>query len=205
MKHSTLFSVLMPTLMMLLIGIVAAICVTLAAFYLKLKVLAAVGDRSGFLADVLSEILGGKKARGVTFKSQKTLMTDVEQEMFRRLVKALPDYYVFTQVAFSQFLYTDGGSRNEKFGTMATMKQKVADFVVCGPRFDMVAVIELDDSSHDRQKDAKRDAVLREAGLKPVRWHVSRMPDAAQIRWDVLGLKDGPETEQISRWAPRPT
>lgn len=174
-------------------------------FYAKLKLLGAIGARSSFISDFLSDLLSGNSARRAKFYSKQTLMSDPEQELFRRLVKALPDHFVFAQVAFSQFLFTDGGDRKEKFGTMATMKQKVADFIICSHRFNMVAVIELDDASHDPAKDAKRDEVLREAGLKPLRWHVSKMPDAAKIRLDVLGLKSEPDGEEISRWAPRPS
>lgn len=196
----------MPVFTVLLMFAVAGVVGTLLVAYAKLKLLGTVSSRTGFIRDFLVDTLSGRESGNAKFYSKQTLMSDSEQELFRRLVKALPDHFVLAQVAFSQFLYTDGGERKENFGTMATMKQKVADFVICSQRFNMVAVIELDDASHrDLAKDAKRDEVLREAGLKPVRWHVSMMPDAAKIRWDVLGLKSGPDGEEISRWAPRPS
>lgn len=208
MKHSafipSLLSILMPALIMIFIMIVGAICVTLLVAYAKFKLLGAAGARASFIGDFLNALLSRRATRNAKFCSKQTLMSDSEQELFRRLIKALPDHFVFPQVAFSQFLYTAGGDQKENFGTMATVKQKVADFIVCSQRFQMVAVIELDDASHNPEKDAKRDAVLKEAGLKPVRWHVSNKPDTARIRWDVLGLKDGPEAETVSRWAPRP-
>lgn len=209
MKHSSfissLLSILLPMLITIFFFAVAGLVAALLVFYAKLKILGVISGKSFVLRDFLVDLLSGPRSRGAKFYSKQTLMSDPEQELFRRLVKALPDHFVFAQVAFSQFLFTDGGDRKEKFGTMATMKQKVADFVICTHRFNMVAVIELDDASHDAAKDARRDEVLREAGLKPVRWHVSKMPDAAKIRWDVLGTKGEAEGEGISRWAPRPS
>lgn len=208
MKHlaftPSLVSLLMPVLAVLVVAIVGTICVTLLSAYVKSRLLGRVGGQSSFFVDILAKLVLGRGIRKPKFYSKNTLMSSPEQELFRRLIKALPDHYVLAQVAFSQFLYTDGGDGKDKFSTMATMKQKVADFVVCNRRFNMVAVIELDDASHDPEKDSKRDAALKEAGLKSVRWHVSRMPNTARIRWDVLGLRDAQDGEAISRWAPRP-
>ncbi|MDP3542020.1 MAG: DUF2726 domain-containing protein [Elusimicrobiota bacterium] len=194
----SVFSLLSVVLVFALIGVAGAVLV----LYAKLKFLAFVGGRVESFRD---RFLAGPE-RSARFHSKQSPLTEAEQELFRRLVKALPDHIVLSQVACSQFLYTEGGDRKENFGTMAMMKQKVADFMVCSQNFDIVAVIELDDSSHrDPAKDAKRDEMLKEAGLKTIRWHVSRKPDAAKIRWDVLGLKEGSDGEQVSRWAPRPT
>lgn len=195
----------MPFFATLFLFVIAGIGISLLAIYVKMKMLGAVSGKNSILSQLFRDLLSGPEARSAKFYAKQSFMSDPEQELFRRLVKALPDHFILAQVAFSQFLFTDGGDRKENFGTMATMKQKVADFVICNQRFDMVAVVELDDRSHDPAKDAQRDAVLKEAGLKPVRWHVSRMPDAAKIRLDVLGINSGPDGEEISRWAPRPS
>lgn len=192
----SVFSLLSAVLIFALIALAGSLLV----LYAKLKFLEFVGA----LVDSIRErfALGG--VRLSRFHSKQSPLTGAEQEMFHRLIKALPDHIVLSQVAFSQFLYTDGGDKKENFATMAMMKQKVADFMVCSQSFDIVAVIELDDSSHrDPAKDAKRDEMLKEAGLKTIRWHVSNKPDADKIRWDVLGLKKGSDGEQVSRWAPR--
>jgi very-short-patch-repair endonuclease len=61
-----------------------------------------------------------------------------------------------------------------------------ADFVVCNADFDVVAVIELDDRSHDAAKrkraDATKDSAFRSAGIEVIRWHVRAMPDVATVR-----------------------
>jgi hypothetical protein len=61
-----------------------------------------------------------------------------------------------------------------------------ADFVVCRQDGAIVAVIELDDSSHSRayrkQADAKKDKALASAGLRIIRWQARSLPDGAAIR-----------------------
>lgn len=191
----------MPMLLMLFLFVLVMLAGSLVLLWAKIKLIAFAGTRFNSL---LENFGSGNALKTTRFHSRSPL-TEVEQDLFKRLVKALPDHFILSQVALSQVLYTSGADRKEEFGAMATMKQKVADFIVCNQRFDIVAVIELDDSTHDPRKDAVRDANLKEAGLKTVRWHVSRKPDAAMIRWDVLGIKDGPDGELVSRWAPRPS
>ncbi|BBH12978.1 DUF2726 domain-containing protein [Chromobacterium haemolyticum] len=102
----------------------------------------------------------------------KTLLTQREQECFNRLTKSLsPDFLVFPQVAFSQIIDTEGGSKFDNEGLRRTMSQKVADFVICKPDLTMIAIIELDDRSHigKEEKDRQRDSIIRQIGLMPLR------------------------------------
>lgn len=126
--------------------------------------------------------LGGSK-----FKLKSPLLGVRAQELYRLLVQALPDHVILAEVAFSQMIKVSGGTDREDFRKSLTARQKVADFVVCDKSFSVVAVIELDDSTHSAAKDAKRDEIIREAGSKTIRWHVSRLPRADDIRRQVLG------------------
>ncbi|WP_227108376.1 DUF2726 domain-containing protein [Chromobacterium rhizoryzae] len=102
----------------------------------------------------------------------KTLLTQREQECFNRLTKSLsPDFLVFPQVAFSQIIDTEGGSKFDNEGLRRTMSQKVADFVICKTDLTMIAIIELDDRSHigKEDKDRQRDSIIRQIGLMPLR------------------------------------
>ena len=166
-------------------------------FYLKLRIVEFIRSKM--------ESFSARKASGTAvFHAKTSPLTEPEQELYRRLAKAMPEHIVLAQVAFSQLLYAaDGSDSKENFRTQATMKQKVADFVICGPRFNIVSIVELDDSSHDPQKDKDRDAKVAQAGLKTVRWHVSKLPDRTEIRWRILGLKSESDGQEISRWAPR--
>jgi len=98
----------------------------------------------------------------------KTLLSEREQGCYWRLVEHLsPDFIVLAQVGFSQILSTRGGTGEQNYALYGTMRQKVADFVVCRQDLSVVAVIELDDSSHrgKEEQDKKRDAAVRQAGL----------------------------------------
>ena len=70
------------------------------------------------------------------------------------------------------------------------ISQMSADFVICGKDATVLAVIELDDASHqsDRRKvaDAKKDHALSAADIKLVRWEAPELPDDATIRRSLL-------------------
>lgn len=120
------------------------------------------------------------------FRAKRPL-SDPEQVLFGRLKSALPDHVILSQVAFSQFLLTKGGDRKQNFTRFAEARQKVADFLVCDPSFQIVSVVELDDRSHRQEKDERRDAILKEAGLRVVRWRTSNIPNSEAIRREILG------------------
>lgn len=124
---------------------------------------------------------------GSRFKLKSPLLGVRAQELYRLLVQALPDHVILAEVAFSQMIKVSGGTDREDFRKFLTARQKVADFVVCDKAFSVVAVVELDDSTHSAAKDAKRDEIIREAGSKTIRWNVSRLPNADAIRRQVLG------------------
>jgi hypothetical protein len=58
---------------------------------------------------------------------------------------------VFPQVSFAAFLTDDGQlSRNAQWAVRAKFDRKIADFVVCERgSLKIVAVVELDDRTHD--------------------------------------------------------
>lgn len=136
------------------------------------------------IASLIFKTVG--EAGGARYEARIALLSSPEQQLYWLLVKALPEHVVMAQVAFSRILMTRGGDSKENFSKFGRAKQKVADFVVCSKDFKMLAVIELDDSSHSRDKDERRDAILREAGLRTMRWNVRGMPDTAEIRRALL-------------------
>ncbi|WP_158274307.1 DUF2726 domain-containing protein [Chromobacterium sp. Panama] len=120
-----------------------------------------------------NDVTSPRKFGSARFKIKgKTLLTQREQECFNRLTKSLsPDFLVFPQVAFSQIIDTEGGSKFDNEGLRRTMSQKVADFVICKTDLTMIAIIELDDRSHigKEDKDRQRDSIIRQIGLMPLR------------------------------------
>ncbi|MCO5356445.1 DUF2726 domain-containing protein [Acidovorax kalamii] len=109
---------------------------------------------------------------------RKAPLTDREQAMFNRLVQALPERVVLAQVSFSALLTA------RAYAVRNTFDRKVADFVICDAAFQVIAVVELDDSSHKgrAKEDAARDALLTDAGYRVVRY--PRVPDIEQVKAD---------------------
>lgn len=118
----------------------------------------------------------------------KRLLTQPEQALYYRLVQALPEYLIFSQVQLSRILGVKQGY--DFWYWHNRINRMSADFVVCRKDSSIVAVIELDDRTHldpARQvADAKKDKALTAAGLRIIRWPTHAMPDVAAIRATVL-------------------
>lgn len=93
-------------------------------------------------------------------------LTNREQAMYHRLRSSLPEHIILAQVSLGALLTARSHAARNRFN------QKIADFVVCTPAFDVIAVIELDDNSHKtrRDRDAARDAMLARAGIRTIRY-----------------------------------
>lgn len=109
----------------------------------------------------------------------KAILTRREQQFFAVLQQAMPRAYIFPQVSFSAILTTKG------FYTRSQFNRKIADFVLCDHNLNILAIIELDDSSHKgrEQQDAARDAMLNEAGYPVFRY--AQIPVAGQLQKDL--------------------
>lgn len=112
----------------------------------------------------------------------KRVISMNEQPTFSRLRDALPQHIVLAQVAFSALITSKGYASRNRFN------RKVADFVVLDKAYNVVAIVELDDSSHKgkEDKDATRDALLLEAGYKVIRY--PRTPDMDKVKTDFAAL-----------------
>jgi very-short-patch-repair endonuclease len=151
----------------------------------------------GLVVFAVSFILIGKRPKLDWPVRAKPLLTPAEQTLFRRLCEAFPDHFVFAQVALSQLIDVDRvPNRRSVFNRFS---QLVADFVLCTKALAVVAVIELDDSSHDREgrraTDAKKAGVLEAAGYRLVRFRVSKMPNTADARAQILEAMAGKQAD----------
>ena len=99
----------------------------------------------------------------------KRILTMNEQPTFLRLKEALPENIVLAQVAFSAFMTAKG------YATRNLFNRKIADFVVLDQHFNIVAIVELDDSSHqgNEAKDESRDALIAESGYEVIRYNLT--------------------------------
>lgn len=114
----------------------------------------------------------------------KQVMTPNEQEFYRRLKEALPDYEVLAQVAMGSLLTQTVEEGHPDFWRIRRQfAQKIVDYVIMQPGgTGLVAVIELDDRTHDPKKDARRDALLASAGITTLRFESRAKPSKAEIR-----------------------
>ena len=107
----------------------------------------------GTLLSSSSRKLGKYRAR--------TLMTENELEFFYRLSKALPQHLVFPQVSLQALVEAASSDKRTAEADRLRIAQQRADYVVCNPAGSVVAVVELDDQTHERKRDAIRDARLK--------------------------------------------
>ena len=106
-------------------------------------------------------------------------LTPREEQMFFALTAALPECTILAQVSFQALLDTPSFEDRNRFN------RKYADFVICSKRLTTVAIVELDDSTHDSKKaaDKDRDVMLQKAGYQTIRYR--DIPNTEKIREDM--------------------
>jgi hypothetical protein len=111
-------------------------------------------------------------------------LSEPEQVLYWRLCEAFPEHVVLSQVALSQLVQVDGGK--DRQAVFNRISQLVADFVVCTKAFEVVAIVELDDRSHETAThaaaDARKTQALAAAGYRLIRLHFSRMPTVPELQ-----------------------
>lgn len=108
----------------------------------------------------------------------KEFMTKREQAMLAALEQVLPMYRVHAQVAMGALLTVPRqiGRRSTPADRNA-FSQKIVDFVIFDPTTGkIVALVELDDRTHDARKDRERDAITARAGYETIRIPASARP-----------------------------
>ena len=107
----------------------------------------------------------------------KTLLTNAESQFLTKLEIALPAYRIMTQVSMGALLQPkrDIPDQKERLRARNAYSQKIVDFVIADRHHcHVVAIVELDDKSHEADRDARRDAMLESAGYKIVRFSDGR-------------------------------
>ena len=158
----------------LLIGVALSIAAIVCFVFYKLK-------NSG----------GKKKRRKPGAYKAKRILTNNETEFYGRLLQALPEYTILSQVSMSALIEPRAENGSEYMGKRAKFSQKFVDFVICEPRkLKVICIVELDDITHDAAKDAARDEMLEGAGYVVVRWHSRTKPSVAEINKSIRKIHD---------------
>jgi very-short-patch-repair endonuclease len=138
----------------------------------------------GLLVVVALKLFNKAQAPTTTHEvERRPLLTENEREFFARLVTALPDYYIFPQVAANALLQVSESVPKQRFhATRNRFAQKHVDFVVCDrASLDVRAIIELDDRTHRAGKDQARDAMFANAGYITHRFASRQKPTIEAI------------------------
>lgn len=116
----------------------------------------------------------------------RSMMTANELEFLERLETAAPELRFHSQVAMGAIVEPNTSRRDngrEYMRLRGKVAQKVVDFVAQDRKSGkIIALIELDDKTHQSEKDAARDAITAAAGYKTFRWNSRKKPDANEIR-----------------------
>lgn len=130
---------------------------------------------------VLAKILEGFAPR--IRVEPKPLLTRVERETLGYLEAAVPQCRVYAQVSMGALIRPKRGlSRRESWSVRGRYSQKIVDFVLehrlTG---EVLALVELDDRSHDPERDRRRDAITAAAGYMTIRLPASVRPSMVGV------------------------
>jgi len=125
------------------------------------------------------------------FKAKRLLSAN-EIEFIGRMESACPELRFHAQVSMGAILDPAVPSIDRKafMRIRGQFSQKIIDFVAQDRQSgEIVAIIELDDRTHKAEKDNKRDAMLKSAGYRTIRWESKNKPNAAVIRAELFGAQ----------------
>lgn len=127
---------------------------------------------------LVSKVLHGSKPRYLA----KEILTRNELEFFIRIRKAAPDLYIFPQVAMSALLEPNEKSQKKWLYSFNRIAQKRIDYGLYSENMRLLAIIELDDKTHDKAKDQIRDSYTKSAGIKTLRFESKAKPTINELR-----------------------
>jgi hypothetical protein len=118
-----------------------------------------------------------KPVQASSYKRRRPLNT-MQQAMYWRLVKMLPDYVVLPQVAMSRCVGIRGPA-------LDILCRKSLDFVICDKAMQIVAVIELENrnkpSADRNDTDRIKVEAIGMAGIRLIKWPARPLPSEAFI------------------------
>ena len=132
--------------------------------------------------------IGNSQNKQGQYRIKNELMSRVELILYQRILEALPEYMVFSQVAMNRIVFSEekGVRGKTNFSHYGKIRDKSIDFLICDSESRLIAAIELDDYSHTyehRQKaDMQKNDALKEANIRLIRFQASKLPTIADIR-----------------------
>lgn len=116
--------------------------------------------------------------------NSRPMLTQNELRFFQQLRRTAPNHYICPQVGYGALL-EPGYAHNDKrrLPALRTFNQWRLDFAVCNPDdLSVRCIVELDDSSHSRSLDRRRDEITAGAGYHTIRIRTGRTFDFSELR-----------------------
>jgi hypothetical protein len=122
----------------------------------------------------------------------KPLLTANELSFYHQLRRACPEHVVLPQIGMGAIIRVKTAEdRPQAMSARNRFSSKLVDFVICEPSsMEVVCLVELDDRTHDADRDAKRDAITKAAGYATLRFRSRSKPDVTALRAAVLAVAD---------------
>jgi very-short-patch-repair endonuclease len=165
------------------------------ADYLLIGVLALAAAVIGLLV-----VIKGAGGRTLPVMARR-LMTAREREVITLIEEAVPYCRVHSQVAMGALIEaTKGLSRKDHVSVRNRFDRKVVDFVLEDRASgDVLALIELDDRTHNAAKDRSRDEITEAAGYRTVRFVAGKRLDRLTVREQIVARLSEPAAgERVS-------
>lgn len=118
--------------------------------------------------------------------TQKPLLTPNEVHFYHLLQQATNhQFYIMAQVSMGA-LIDNAGSGDAYWHVRTQYAMKMIDFVICDKKsLKPLLIVELDDKTHIKEKDAIRDLLTRAIGLRTLRIESKKKPKVEEMR-DIL-------------------
>jgi len=178
----TVFGLLEPLFWPIVLGSAAVVAISVASKLLT----------KGTFAACWQRLRGRRERLGPSqflspYQQKEALLTPAEQRFYETLAGATGERRtICPKVRLADLVEVRRGTPS-RTAYFRRISQKHVDFVICeGPSLVPVAVVELDDASHNstraRKADAVKNAALEAAGLPLVRIRAARQYDTATVR-----------------------
>ncbi|GGD81927.1 DUF2726 domain-containing protein [Croceicoccus mobilis] len=142
------------------------------------------------------------KSLGSLPVTKRPLMTAAEQRVIRYIENALPNTRIHAQVSMGALMLPKKGlNKSDWFRTFNRFSSKRVDYIVEDRATGQVLlIVELDDRSHDKRKDADRDRLTRAAGYITARLPANERHTAQSVRARLhQALEPAPSTRKLSQ------
>lgn len=114
---------------------------------------------------------------------EKRKFFDAEEEVFfKRLQMALPNCCVFPNVQLNSLLAPDATNEKQRLASLQKLRECQVDFGVFDKNLEILCVVELDKGAEaNGELEEETRQILKDAGIKSVRWSRARLPSYEQI------------------------